>query len=177
MSYVTAITDRVLSDVTTPTSKGLFNVADWTRVYGNAKITTELTEVMLETPITFNAVTSPTTSTALVSLYTMFNTLLANIERLRLAVAGESIPGTSTEIVDDWTPGPNEDSPDYTDVNLWESTVDAIWDYWGGGDLDVDMVLAEDLIIPTATQLIVVDSIDTAGYNIDIQGTGKLYII
>lgn len=177
MSYVTAITDRVLSDVTTPTSKGLFNVADWTRIYGNARLTNSLAEINLDTAITFNLVAAPTTSRTLTGIITDINTLLANIERLRLAVAGESIPGTTTEIVDDWVAGQNEEAPDYTDVNLWESTIDAIWTNYSGGDLDVDLVLSEDLTIATATTLIVVDSIDANGYDIIMQGTAKLYII
>lgn len=177
MSYVTAVTDRVLSDATTPTSKGRLNVSDWTRIYGNTKLTNSFVVIETSTPIVFNLVAAPTTSTAMSSVHTMTNTLLANIERLRLAVVGESVSGTSTEIIDDWMAGIDEDAPDYTDANLWESTVDAIWTHYGGPDLEVCPTLTGDLIVLTGTYAVFLDCINTGSYNINVQGTGTLYIL
>ena len=175
MAYVTAITDRVLSDITTPTSKGYWNIADWTRVYGNSQLVNSLAAIMLDTPIVFNTLTAPTITT--IPSVTDFNTFLANIERLRLAVAGESIVGTGTEIKDDYTAGTGYESPDYVDANLWESTLDAIWNHYNGPTLDECPILSTDLTILTGAQEIYIDCLDMADYNADLQGTANLYII
>ena len=177
MSYVTAITDRVLADVTpTPTSKGYFNVADWTRVYENARLASALAALELGTPIVFNSATAPTITTVQ-GIHTALNILLANIERMRLAVAGESIAGTTTEIEDNWVSGANEDAPDYTDANLWESTVDAVWEHYGGPDLENCPSLTGNLVVGTGVTQIYVGCVDTNGYDITVNDTGVMHII
>lgn len=174
MSYVTPVKDRVLSDVTTPTAKGYLNVADFVRIYGNARLTSALASIELGTSIAFTFVSAPTTTTT-EGIYTMLNTLLSSVETLRLAMVA-LIP-TLTEVKDDWTPGPNEDAPDYTDANLWETTIDAIWDYYSGDNLVVCPTLTENLTILTGETVVYVDCLETDGYDIDIQGTGALHII
>jgi len=171
MSYVTAITDRVLSDITTPTSKGYFNVVDWNRVYGNAQVTSSLVEILLSIPIVFNTVAEPTITT--IPTANGVNALTGNIERLRLEVITD-LPALTTEIKDDWG---GTLSPKYTDVNLWESTIDAIWDYYNGASYTVCPTLSADLTITTGNQGIYIDCIDAVDYNIDLQGTANLYII
>lgn len=175
MSYTTPVTDRTQTDITTRTSKAFMNVADWLRIYGNAKLTNSLAEIMLDAAIQFDEVADPAITT--ISDVTDFNTLLANLERLRLAVAGESIPGTSTEIKDDYEAGPGKDAPDFTDVNLWESTVDAIWEHFDGPDLEVCPTLTADLTVTNGNIHIVVDCLDADGYGIILEGDAKLYII
>lgn len=118
MSWVTPITDRVLSDVTSPTpsGKGYFNVADWTRVNGN---NIELRSILAADgykDIVPNTLVTPTMTT--IPTVTDINQLIENIERLRLAACLPS--ALISALPYDWLGGPNQDSPDYTDVNTWE---------------------------------------------------------
>jgi hypothetical protein len=167
MSYVTAITDRVLSDVTPPvTAKGYWNVTDWERVYGNFILVKTFVEIVMPTTVAFTALGHP--NTAVITQVSEFNFFLENIENLRLAVASESIPGTTVEIKDDYVAGPGEPAPRYTDANLWESTIDAIWEHFDGPDLDVCPSLTGDLTL--TTRYIVVDCIDTNGHTLDTNG-------
>jgi len=168
--YTTAIIDRVLSDITTPTSKGYMNVVDFVRIYENAKLVNSLTAIMLASPIAFTYVTAPTIAT-ISGTYVMFSTLLANIELIRLAVVALAIAGTSTVIES------NIQTFDYRDVNLWESTLDAIWNYYDGPDLEVCPTLTGNLTVATGNNAIYVDCLDMADYNVDLQGTANLNII
>jgi hypothetical protein len=175
MSYVTPITDRAQSDITNKTSKGYWNVADWSRVYGNSRLVNGLTAIELGALVYFDTLIMPTIIT--IPTVAEFNMFLANIERVRVAVSGESISGTTTEIKDDYIAGPGQDAPDFSDANLWESTLDAIWDYYDGASLNICPTLNNDLTILTGTQYVVVDCLDLATYNVDIQGTGVLIIL
>lgn len=167
MSYVTPVKNH--------SAASYFNVADWTRIYGNAQLTNNLVAAKLSKAILFNTIATPTTSTNPSSILSMVDTLCANLERTRLEMVA-LIP-TLTEIKDDWVAGPAEVAPDYSHVNQWETEIDAMWDYYNGDDLEVDYILTGDLIVPTATQAIYINSIDTDTYNIYIEGTGQLYII
>lgn len=175
MSYVTPVTDRTYADLVALNSKAYMNVVDWARIYGNSRLVNSLAAIELATGIQFNILSIPTTTT--IPSATDVNTLAGNIERARLAVVGESIPGTSTEIKDDYIAGAGEMAPKYTDVNLWESTLDAIWEYYNGPDLDVCPTLSADLTILTGAQEIYVDCINPGNFEIIIQGTGELHII
>ena len=173
MAYVTPIKDRVLSDATTPTSKGLWNVADWTRVYNNAQLVNSLIIIELGTPVAFTLIALPTITT--IPSVTTHNTLLSNIETMRAAMVA-LIP--SLVIVKyDWVAGNAEDAPDYTDANLWETTIDAIWDYYSGDGLAVCSTLAADLTIADTETVIVVDCIKPGEFSIFFEGTGTLYAI
>jgi hypothetical protein len=180
MSYITPVTDRTALDIATLTSKAFWNVADWERVYGNSQLINSLASIMIDENIAFDILTTPTITT--IPVVEDFNTFLANIERIRVAAnsvfpVGVYIPGTSTEIKDDYEAGPQGASPKYTDTNLWESTLDAIWDYYNGDTLLACPTLAADLTVLTGTNAIYIDCIDAANFDIDIQGTGNLYII
>lgn len=176
MAYVTAVTDRALSDITTPTSKGYWNVADWVRVYGNSQLVRNLAATMLATSIRFDILSTVPTITTIPSV-TDFNTFLANIERTRLAVVSVPIPGTTTEIKDDYLAGSGQESPDWVDANLWESTLNAIWNHYNGGSLDVCPSLAANLTVTNGTTVIYVDCLDANGFDITIESTGHLSII
>lgn len=176
MGYTTPITDRVLSDVTTPTSKGYFNVADWTRIYNNARLTSSLTFIQAGGTEAFTPITAPTTSTIPTLFISMFQTLTANIEQFRARMQAAALL-TLPSIKTDWLAGAGNVAPNYQHVNQWESTIDAIWDYWSGDSLLVCPSLSANLTIPTGTTAIYVDCIDSNGHNIEVQGTGKLYII
>lgn len=175
MSYTTAVTDRTLADVQANNSKAYMNVADWTRIYENSKLVSSLAEIELGSAIAFALIDTPTTST--IPTITWLNNLTGNIEALRVAVAGESITGTTTPIKDDWEAGVNKDAPDYIDVNLWESTVDVIWSHYNGSSYDVCPTLTSNLTITTGNREIYIDCLDDGGYNIDLQGTAELFII
>jgi hypothetical protein len=175
MAYVTPITDRSQADIIAQNSKAYWNVADFERVYRNSQLANALAEIELDTPIDFDILTAPTITT--IPAVVDFNTFLANIERLRLAVVGESIPGTETEIKDDYIAGTGQDAPDYHDANLWESTIDAIWEHFNGPDLEVCPTLTADLTVTTGNNQIYVDCLDMANFDVDLQGTANLYII
>jgi hypothetical protein len=173
MAYVTPVTDRTSADIAARNSKAFMNVADWSRIYSNSQLVNSLAAIMLDTGIVFNILSTPTITT--IPNVTDLNTLTGNIERVRVAVI--AVLPTLTEIKDDYEAGPDKTAPKYTDVNLWESVLDAVWVYYDGPDLDVCPTLSADLTVATGTNHIVVDCIDAANFNIDIQGTGNLYII
>jgi hypothetical protein len=173
MAYVTPVTDRTSADIAARNSKAFMNVVDWTRIYNNSQLVNSLAAIMLGTGITFDVIALPTITT--IPSVTNLNLLTGNIERIRVAVA--AVLPSLTEIKDDYIAGAGEVAPRYTDVNLWESTLDAVWVYYDGPDLDVCPTLSADLTVATGTNHIVVDCIDAANFNIDIQGTGNLYII
>jgi len=174
MAYVTAVTDRDAADIVARNSKAFWNVADWTRVYNNTLLVYSLIEAhgSIFTP---TLLSSPVITT--IPSVTDFNLFLANIENIRAAVSGEPISGISIAIKTDWIAGPGQPAPKYSDANLWESTLDAIWNYYGGPSLPVCPTLAADLTITTGNQGVYVDCIDAANFDIDLQGTANLYII
>jgi hypothetical protein len=175
MSYTTAVTDRAASDVTTPTSKGYFNVADWTRIYRNAQLAASVAEYVLSTSIVFNEVTViPTTLT--IPSVTDFNTLLANIERLRLAVVAH-ITSLVNTVKNDWVAGAGEQAPSYTDVNLWESVIDAVWVFYSGSGYPICPTLSADLVLTGSSIYVAIDCIDAATFKIDLSSTSKVIIL
>ena len=175
MSYTTPITDRTYADIAARNSKAYFNVVDWTRIKDNEQVTRNLAEILLSISVSANYIPDVTTLT--IPTAAEINLLLTNIENLRLAVAGESIVGTTTEIKDDWAPGISGTSPTIIDVNLWESTIDAIWTYIHGAIYDNCPTLTIDLTVTTGNREIYIDCLDTDNYQVDLQGTATLYII
>lgn len=175
MAYTTPITNRTITDVQNKTSKAFFNVADWTRIKDNEHLTRSLAEILLS--ISVSASFIPDVTTLTIPTATEVNLLLTNIENLRLAVAGESITGAQTEINDTWQAGLFKTAPNYEDVNLWESTIHAIWTHIHGAIYDNCPTLTVDLTVTTGNREIYIDCLDTADYNVDLQGTAKLYII
>jgi hypothetical protein len=124
MKYIEPIYDRTADDIANRTVKAFFNVADWQRIYNNAQVTRLLVEYLRGATITFDAVTEPTVMS--IADATALNTLLANIERIRLASGLDTISGV-TEVASDWAVGVNTDSPDYLDVNQWEQVLHIIF--------------------------------------------------
>ena len=174
MSYTTAVTDRTAADVAAKNTKAYFNVADWSRIYRNAQLVNSLVEISVGAPNSFPVITAPTITS--VPSLTDFNTLLLSIENFRTASAPiEAVAPTA--ITYDWIAGVAYPSPKYTDVNLWESTIDAIWIYVNGSAYSNCPTLASTLTLLTATNGIYINCIDTSTYNIDLQGTSKLFIL
>ena len=127
MPYITPITDRTQADIDARTSKAFFNVADWVRIYGNAKQVHDLF-VVLGFSVPFNTLSTPTQVT-IPSVHT-FNSFLENIETLRVAAGLPVIPGL-TEIKVDWLEGSSAESPDYLDANDWERVLDILYNNIG----------------------------------------------
>jgi hypothetical protein len=171
MSYTTAVTDRTATDIANRTSKAFMNIATWARIYENSRLARDLAAIMLGTPIAFTTIAAPTI-TSIPTALDLF-ALTSNIEILRLA---SGVSGT-TAIFYNWVAGPDQLAPSYVHVNQWESTIDAIWTYYGGPALDVNKVLSADLVVTTGTKYIVVDSLDANGYNITVQDGATLAII
>jgi hypothetical protein len=166
MSYITPITNRSSSDYT-PTliggkwinvpnnAKGFFNctagvvingitsVDDWGRVYGNAQYVSAEYAAVLPTPPIFTAITAPTTAQDPTTMVAKFNTLLNNIELMRLGVNtyGAAVPAITTLV---YVAGAGTYAPKYTDVNQWESTIDLIKTF-------LDPLSISDIICGVAT--------------------------
>ncbi|MBV5322625.1 MAG: hypothetical protein JZU60_02170 [Ilumatobacteraceae bacterium] len=123
MKYVTPVFDRTLDDITNRTTKAFFNIADWTRISGNAEAVNILVNFLSKTSIVFN----PVTNQLITSIPTAaeLNTLLANIERIRVTCSLPAITGL-VEIKDDWVAGRTADAPDYETVNDWERVLDIL---------------------------------------------------
>ena len=156
MTWTTPIYDRVLSDVTTPTAKGYFNVADWTRIYDNAAYVNA--EILTNTghTVTFTTITAPTTSIDPTTIITKFNTLLANIEAMRLYVNlhGASI-SAMTNLV--YTAGAGEIAPSYIDVNQWEYILYQIKIFTDANMFDVYLLLEDNtsrLLLETGDKIL-----------------------
>ena len=129
MAYTTPVTDRTISDIINKTAKGYFNKADWTRIYGNSGELNSLIDTKLGDTITFNSVTVPDIDGAPEDILDLLNTTLANITRMRTELLASfllDITG-ALDITDDWVAGDTEISPDYTDVNEWEETIDIMY--------------------------------------------------
>jgi hypothetical protein len=136
MSYVTPVTDRTDLDISTRTTKGHFNLSDWTRIYGNALFVRNYLQTLLGITIPFTTITAPTITT--IASFTVFNTLLTNINTL---IAGFPWPlpwfSPLTVLRNDWAGGQTAQAPDFEIVNQWEEVLDtaytrAVWssEYW-----------------------------------------------
>lgn len=171
--YTTPVTDRTSADIVAKNSKAYFNVADWTRIYRNAQITNSLVEIFIGSPLLFLTVQDPTILS--IPFNQTFNALLTHIETFRTASPLlEAV--APDEIFHAWQSGPGQLSPKYTDVNLWETTIDAVWTYLNGSSYPSCPTLSADLVLLTATSAIYIGCIDEGAYDIDLQGTSKLFI-
>jgi hypothetical protein len=124
MKHIPAIFDRTALDITNRTAKAFLNVSDWQRIYNNAQVANTLVSFLLSIDIVFDEVAEPTITT--IPTVTQLNTLLANIERIRLASGLPAIPGL-VEITSNWTAGSAADAPDYLDINAWEQVLSIIF--------------------------------------------------
>ena len=128
MAYTTPIiTDRDSDDIIAQNSKAFFNVADWTRIYGNSLEVNTLLATNIYT-LDFDTITTPTTAD--IPLQAELNVLLANIERMRLWASiylnAYITDPLFVEVKDDWASG---EAPDYTHANSWEKVLDLLHDY------------------------------------------------
>ena len=130
MAYTTPITDRGLADITAQNSKAFFNVADWTRVYGNSLEVNTLLATNIYT-LSFDTLTTPTTAN--IPTVSEINTMLSNIERMRLwasiYLSDYITDPLFVEIKDDWLAGQSNTAPNYINVNSWEKVLDLLNDY------------------------------------------------
>lgn len=172
MSYVTPVTDRSQADIVAKNSKAFFNVTDWERIYNNARLAIDLARIIGGLSVGWDDIYQQYIT--YIPNVTHFNTLLENIELARQAV---NIPTAATVIKYDWEAGSRKQAPKYTHVNQWEKTINAIWTYYNGGSIPVCPVLSSNLTVLTGNYALYIDCLDMADYNIDLQGTAKLYII
>jgi len=121
--YTTPITDRNNTDIATRTAKAFINILDWSRIYGNSHITKLLLDFLYGSSTVFTELTTPVITT--IPTVTEINSLLANIERIRIVAALPTIAGLS-EVKDDYIEGSSADAPDYVDANLWENVLDIV---------------------------------------------------
>ena len=123
-TYQTPVTDRTADDIVNQTAKAFFNVSDWLRIYNNTQVVNALVEFLLDIDIAFDALSTPTITT--IPTVAQLNTLLLNIERIRLASGFPAIDGL-TEIVTSWADGTSADAPTYIEANQWEQVLDTIY--------------------------------------------------
>lgn len=116
MSWIDPIYDRTKADITNRTSKAFFNVADWIRINGNAKIIETLINALYAVGVTLDTLAEPTTAT--IPTITEVNDFIANLEALREATHFPAATGIVE--LDTFTGGLAGNSPDYEDVNDWE---------------------------------------------------------
>ena len=173
MGYTTPVIDRTNADIIARNSKAFMNVADWTRIYRNAQLASSLSAIELDEIITFDILPTPTIT--YIPRVSFLNTLLANIERTRLAMS--SLIPTLTEIKDDWEGGAHKVSPNYQYVNLWEKTIDVIWDHWNGDSLEVCPNLSADVVVSSGQTKIYVDCVNTNGHSITVDPGGVMHVI
>lgn len=121
MAWVTPVTDRVESDVTTPTTKGFFNVADWTRINGNVLVIKSMMDAAGYVVASLTSLTPPTVVSY--PKASTINPFVNNIEKLREAAHLPASVGLAV-LKHDYTGGANEIIvPDYETVNEWEENL------------------------------------------------------
>lgn len=150
MAYTSPVTDRDQADIDALNSKAYFNVADWTRIYDNAEHVNGLFTSVLGYPISFVTLDTPTTAT--IPTVTAFNTLMENINRMSAWAAEYAAAPIVGTLKGDWQAGAGMQSPNYADVNTWESIIDVLYvllsswtppaisgnlDLGGGGSLEL----------------------------------------
>lgn len=124
MPWVSPIFDRTITDINNRTSKGFFNIADWTRINGNTAEIKALVLSILGVTIATATLTAPTTSTHPAAAD--INALIGNIELVR---AGACLP-VAIGLVDlkqDYQAGNGAIAPNYVDVNNWERNLNLIY--------------------------------------------------
>ena len=117
-----AIYGRAALDITNRTSKGFFNLADWTRIYTNAETANPLWAAYKGVSITFTSVTAPTMSTHPTAAD--FNTLCQNIENVR-AASRLALPVVRVG----WREG-KASSPTWRDINNMEYALAVLIDFF-----------------------------------------------
>jgi hypothetical protein len=121
MAWVTPIYDRTLADVTGRTSKAYFNVADWSRIYGNIDYLHDLFVTMMGVDVTLAALTTPTITT--IPTVADINALIEEIDLLRQATSFQPSAGV-VPLIYDYQAGNMVPSPSYISVNDWEKDLD-----------------------------------------------------
>ena len=125
MAWVTPITDRVLSDITTPTSKGYFNVADWERIDGNVDVIKAMLDAADYLDIPLNTLITPTITT--IPDVDDINDFIENIVLLQESASLPIGLGLVT-LTYNYVGGANFTVPDFEDVNDWENNLLILYD-------------------------------------------------
>ena len=149
MAWTTPITDRTAADIAAQNSKAFWNVADWTRVYNNARETNAKLASEFGASITLDTLATPTTTT--IQNITEMNVIPKNIELMRSWVVNNTVfypAELDTEIKDDYSAGQSETAPNYVNVNRWENHLylmyNLTYDYTYIITQDDDFVVSQD---------------------------------
>lgn len=122
MAWVTPITDRGPTDVSSPTpaGKGYFNVADWTRIDGNVAVIKAMLDAADYLDIPLYSLTLPDITT--IPDVTDINEFVENIERVRIS---SCLPlGIGLVMLNyAYIGGANAIVPNYETVNDWENNL------------------------------------------------------
>lgn len=124
MPYTTPVYNRTLTDVQTRTSKGLFNVADWNRIYGNTQYVSNDLLTLVGLIVIAPTIATPTTSS--IPQVADFNSVLACIEAMRVQMTTYYAAVISAITTLTYIAGAGEKAPDYLAVNQWEYCLDQI---------------------------------------------------
>jgi hypothetical protein len=123
--WIDSISDRTALDIANRTSKAFLNVADWIRIYGNTQQAQAVVNILLALNIPLTPLIAPTT--VAVPAVSDINTLIANIDLLRVAACLPSATGIAT-LKHDYQAGSSAIAPDYNAVNDWERDLQLIRD-------------------------------------------------
>jgi hypothetical protein len=135
MPWIDPIYDRTNIDVSTRTSKGFFNVADFMRIVGNTVFLKNLTNTLRELSLTSEETITPTTST--IPTADEINVLVRNLEIIRIAIALPS--GLGVVPLLEYLEGIDGDSPIYTDINAWEKNLQFMLNFLVAGSYYMPM--------------------------------------
>jgi len=127
MSYTTPVTDRTAADIAAKTSKGYFNVIDWTRIYDNTSVLSSMLAA-LGVSTTLTTIAYPTVTT--IPSVTDFNNLIGNIKNVQAIVEAFLVSPTGlATLKSDWLAGANQPTFNYTHVNSWEQNISILYQF------------------------------------------------
>jgi len=125
MAWSTPIIDRAQSDIDSRTSKGFFNVVDWTRIYDNEVYLHDFLVAWGYDHPNLYTLTAPNYWT--IPTVVLINQLIDNINIL------ESVSYLPTglglvHLKHDYKGGANQIAPNFTIVNGWENKLKILYD-------------------------------------------------
>lgn len=123
--WETPITDRTEDDLLARTPKAFWNVADWWRVTGNAEIVHSQIDSLLGVNVPQAALTPPEVGEF--PAVSDINDMIGNIEALRVAASLPPAVGITT-LKHDYVAGLGAIAPDYQAPNVWERTLELLYD-------------------------------------------------
>jgi hypothetical protein len=115
--WTDAIYDRTTQDIIDKTSKGYFNIVDYTRIHNNHHAVHHIIEVMRF--LLFDEFGHIVPLITTIPTMDDINTLVQNIQQLRGA-SGLPLSANIKDLKTNWGGGMGESAPDFEIVNDWE---------------------------------------------------------